>query len=131
MPTGPRRPNSVLVGSVLFRIEWVDSSKMDRPRDMTAAPQRWGDCRNDLALIRIATDVPISVQRLTLFHEIGHAICGIFGHHRHQSLRDYTMLKRKSPWRIEELYVTIFEHTLEVIKDNPKVMEWIQTEDGA
>lgn len=101
---------------------------MDKPRDLKVTPQRYGDCEAVQAKIRIATDVPLTMQKATLYHEITHAVTNVFGAHRHQSLRDYIALKRKSPWRIEELYIQIFEHMMEVQRDNPRAFEWIFSE---
>lgn len=116
------RPKSVLIGSVRCPIEFVDST------ELVALPDKqFGDFECTTGLIRIARDYGEPFQRVALWHEILHGICAVYGPERGEWLNYYVKRGQRESMVIEEFYVAFMETgTLQVIRDNPKVWDWIQ-----
>lgn len=109
------RPAKVKIGHITYAVEYLDmGSKM------------FGCTEPVATLIQINSAKSDSMQRATLWHEVMHAACNVYGPHRGESLHHYVKAGRRHQPTIEELYVGILEvGTLMFVRDNPSAWSWI------
>lgn len=114
-----RMPKSVQIGAVLFGVtadpdEWI---KVEHSRQVKGA---YGHTDNVAARIWVNPDCPTAVQRLTLWHEILHALAEtVMGKY------DWKHLGKDTEAR-EETVIRCWEHpTLAVLRDNPDLAAYL------
>lgn len=112
-------PAEVLIGTVVFTVttdpdEWV---RAEHRRQRTGD---YGACEPNRALITINPDTPADVQRLTVWHEVLHALAEtVMGKPEWKRLGE-TVTDR------EEAVVRAWEHpTLAVLRDNPDLAAYL------
>jgi hypothetical protein len=113
------RPDSVLVGPVLYSITYRKPAKMPDSDLM-------GQTRELDGSIFINTAQSDSTMRATLWHECLHAIANVFGQHRSQVTESYRLGNIQQQMTIEEMYVGFLEvGVLTFVRDNPDARAWI------
>jgi hypothetical protein len=117
-------PASVIIGSVVYRVT-IDPDDWMRYEHKFQSKGDYGHTLNIGATILINPDSTPDVARLTLWHEIQHALCETC-----MGSPDWLNLGEEKHDR-EEAVVRAFESpTLLVLRDNPALVAYL-TSDGA
>lgn len=114
-----KMPASVQIGAVLFGVttDPIDWVKMEHSRQVKGY---YGHTDCTTARIFVNPDCPTGVQRLTLWHEVLHALAETV-----MGKPDWRHLGKEVDDR-EETVVRAWEHpTLAVMRDNPDLMAYL------
>lgn len=110
----PKMPETVIIGAQVFRI--VERS---RKEDGMLSDGAYGYTLDQDNLIVVDADIHLSKKRVTVIHEIMHAI---------RMTNDSPIKPKKEDEfdDIEHYFISMWEGNLiKVLKDNPKLMKWI------
>lgn len=117
-------PTNVLVGAVRYRVVMNDNEWMK----IEHASQRlitYGQTDNQKATIALNPAAAPEVQRLTLWHEVLHAL-----HETTMGSPDWRGLGKDHDQR-EETVIRMWEHpTLAVLRDNPQLVAYLTSKDA-
>lgn len=108
-------PKSVKIGSQVWEIH-------EESRKTAYDDEVYGFCKNKESVIVIDSNMPMSVKRVTLLHEILHAIRFTFG-------GSFTPAKSTTFGEWEHFWIGIFEEPLVMIlRDNPELVKFLTDE---
>lgn len=112
-------PASVLVGSVTYRVT-TDPDDWMRIEHKVQSKGDYGHCDNLTATIYVNPDLSPDVARLTLWHEVLHALCeAVIGS------SDWRGLGKAKNDREETVIREIESPTLLVLRDNPALVTYL------
>ena len=122
--TTPKMPDTVLVGSLVYAVTCDEDSWARAVADSAENKGGYGLTNNRRGMIALNPDQPESIRRLTLWHEVLHALCeGAMGS------PDWLNLGEEDSDR-EERVIRMFEApTLNVIRDNPTLLAYLTAGD--
>ena len=112
-------PNSVLVGSIIYRVtqdsgEWVSFEYKHKINGFL------GHTDHEHAIIYLNPKCPPDVTRLTLWHEILHALCQVVA-----GRPDWLNLGEDQNARDESVIQRLESPTLLVLRDNPQLVTYL------
>jgi len=125
MGVAAEMPASVVIGSVTYKVT-IDPDEWTRIEHKIQRKGDFGHTQNIEAVISINPEAAPDVQRATLWHEIMHALCmAVMGS------PDWRGLGKDKGAR-EEAVVSLFESPIVcVLRDNPTLVAYLTTSDGA
>jgi len=114
-------PTEVLIGTITYTVS-MDRDDWLRLEHRTQTKGSYGHVDHTTARIYINPKASPDVARLTLWHEVMHALCqSVMGSPDWRSLG-------AEPWDREESVVRAFESpTLQVLRDNPELAIYLMT----
>lgn len=110
----PKMPENIVIGAQVFRL--VERS---RKEDGMLSDGAYGYTLDQENLIVVDSETHLSKKRVTVVHEIMHAI---------RMINDSPIKPKKEDEfdDIEHYFISMWEGNLiKVFKDNPKLMKWI------
>lgn len=116
--TSPR-PESVRIGQVIYRIT-SDPDDWMKVEHSTQTKGYYGHTRNTEAVILINPEAAPSVAKLTLWHEIFHAMFEAA-----MGAPDWDALGKDKSAREEEVIRRLEAPTLNVLADNPELVAYL------
>ncbi|WP_417556230.1 hypothetical protein [Microbacterium sp.] len=121
-PSSPPMPSTVQIGTVEYAV-MADHDSWMRIEHSTQTKGFYGHTHNHSARIYINPDSVPEVQRLTLWHEVLHALVEVtMGAPDFRSLPGGPETKDEA----EESVVRMWEHpTLAVLRDNPGLLAYL------
>lgn len=112
-------PKSVRIGQVEYRIT-SDPDEWMKVEHKTQTKGYYGHTQNTEALICLNPDAAPSVTRLTLWHEVMHAIC-----ESALGSPSWDALGKEKDDREESVIRTLEAPTLNVLADNPDLVAYL------
>ena len=115
----PEMPDAVLIGSVVYRVT-IDPDEWMRYENTSQCKGAYGHTDSMVAVIYISPYISPDNERLTLWHEIMHAICDtVIGSPHWDHLGE-------GPTEREERVVRTFESPIVlVLRDNPQLVAYL------
>ena len=116
-----KQPTSVVVGSITYRVTRDDVDWL-RIEHKTQAKGNYGFTENLGATIYLNPSAPEDVQRLTLWHEVLHALC-----ESTMGGPDWAVLGDDRDEREESIILAFESPTLLVLRQNPALVAYLTT----